>query len=50
MSDPEYYANPGRNLDTDDHARLVDENREQYLRERAEQLSRELREIRRELE
>jgi hypothetical protein len=42
MSGPEYYANPGRNLDTDDHERLLDENRDAYLRERHERLVREL--------
>lgn len=38
MTDSEFYADPGRNLDTDDHARLLDENREAYDRERASRL------------
>lgn len=41
MSDPEKYAKPGLYLDTDDHARLIEENREAYERERWERLLRE---------
>lgn len=50
MRDPEYYANPGMNLDTDDHERLLDENREAYLRDRRERLLRELQNIEDEME
>jgi len=46
MTRHEYYLDPGRNLDTDDHERLLDENREQYAQERREQLIRELENLR----
>lgn len=38
-----------RHLDTDDHERLLDENREAYARERAEDISFELYKIERAL-
>lgn len=38
----EKYANPGLYLDTDDHERLLEENRVAYIRERRERLLREL--------
>lgn len=44
MTNPEKYARPGIYLDEDDHERLLDENREQYERDRVERLRRELRE------
>lgn len=46
----EKYANPGIYLDTEDHGRLIEENREAYARDRAERLSREVREIEQTLE
>lgn len=50
MSDPEKHARPGDYLDEDDHARLIDENREQYRRERIERLRREQQRIEAELD
>lgn len=47
--DPEYYARPGLYLDEDDHGRLIEENREQYLKERRDRLRKELREVESEL-
>lgn len=38
----EKYARPGLYRDDDDHARLLDENREKYRRERRERLRREV--------
>lgn len=49
MSHPEKYARPGVYLDTDDHERLIEENRDAYLRERCERLARELRAAQEEL-
>lgn len=45
----EKYARPGLYLDEDDHERLLDENREQYDRERRERLFRERERINRQL-
>lgn len=45
MAHPEKYARPGHYLDTDDHERLIEENREQYLQDRRERLLNELREV-----
>lgn len=42
MSHPEKYARPGIYLDTDDHERLLEENRGAYLMEEAEMLRQEL--------
>lgn len=42
MSHPEKFAQPGVYLDTDDHARLIDDNREQRRRDRIEELRNEL--------
>ena len=39
----EKYANPGMHLDTDDHGRLLRENRGAYARDEAERLSNEIR-------
>lgn len=41
----EKYANPGLYLDTDDHGRLIEENREAYLRDEAERKADKLRKI-----
>lgn len=45
MSDPEKYARPGLYLDEDNHERLLNENREAYIRERIERLNREIEEM-----
>ena len=49
MTHPEKYARPGVYLDEDDHGRLLDENREQYRRERREELLQKRRRIDRQL-
>lgn len=49
MSNPEKYANPGAYLDTDDHGRLIEENRAAYIRDEADQLNRKIRELERAL-
>lgn len=41
----EKYARPGMYLDTDDHGRLIAENRDAYERERRERLFREIEKI-----
>lgn len=41
----EKYANPGLYLDEDDHGRLIEENREKYIRHEAEQVKDRLRVI-----
>lgn len=46
----EKHARPGLYLDEDDHARLLDENRDAFRRDRAERLRREIREKQRELD
>jgi len=40
MTHPEKHARPGTYLDTDDHGRLLEENRDAYLRERADRIRR----------
>jgi hypothetical protein len=49
MTHPEKYARPGLYLDTDDHERLLEENREAHLRERRDRLRRELEQVEEEL-
>lgn len=49
MPHPEKYARPGVYRDDDDHARLLDENREAYERERRERLVEEIEENKRKL-
>lgn len=49
MTHPEKYARPGLYLDTDDHERLIEENREQYLQDKRDRLLNELREVEEEL-
>lgn len=44
MPHPEKYARPGMYRDDDDHARLLDENREAFRRDRRERLLREIEE------
>lgn len=46
----EKYARPGLYRDDDDHARLLDENRDAFRRDRAERLRREIREKQRKLD
>lgn len=41
----EKYANPGLYLDEDDHARLLDENREAYIREDAQRVQEKIRSV-----
>lgn len=48
MSDPERYAKPGLYRDDDDHAKLLDENREQYRQDRIRRLRQELENLERE--
>lgn len=50
MVHPEKYARPGVYRDDDDHAKLLDENREAYERERRERLVNEIEENKRKLE
>lgn len=45
MTHPEKFARPGLYLDEDDHKRLLEENEEQYLRDRRDRLLKELREV-----
>lgn len=46
----EKYANPGMYLDTDDHGRLIEENREKLAAEEAQRLKREMRQLERTLQ
>ena len=48
MTDPERYAKPGLYRDDDDHAKLLDENREQYRQDRIRRLRQELENLERE--
>lgn len=48
MSDPERYAKPGLYRDDDDHAKLLDENRDQYRQDRIRRLRQELENLERE--
>ena len=48
MTDPERYAKPGLYRDDDDHAKLHDENREQYRQDRIRRLRQELENLERE--
>lgn len=48
MNDSEYYAKPEYYRDDDDHAKLLDENREQYRRERIRYHRQEIEKLQRE--
>lgn len=48
MSDPERHAKPGLYRDDDDHAKLLDENRDQYRQDRIRRLRQELENLERE--